>query len=110
MASDKIRYELIHMLESNPEMSQRDMARELGISLGKTNYCLRALIGKGWIKAANFKNSSNRTAYMYLLTPRGVAEKANLTVRFLQMKIREYENLRIEIERLQQEAERQGSR
>lgn len=90
-------------------MSQRDMARELGISLGKANYCLRALIQKGWIKADNFKNSRNRTAYMYLLTPRGIEEKARLTLRFLQIKVREYETLRIEIEQLQREADRQGS-
>ena len=109
MASDETRYELIHLLESNPEMSQRDLARELGISLGKTNYCLRALIRKGWIKASNFKNSRNRSAYMYLLTPRGIEEKAKLTVRFLQMKVREYETLRVEIEQLQRETERQES-
>ena len=109
MASEKTRYELIQLLESNPEMSQRDLARELGISLGKTNYCLRALIRKGWIKAANFKNSRNRAAYMYLLTPRGIEEKAKLTVRFLQMKVREYETLRVEIEQLQRETERQST-
>ena len=109
MASDKTRYELIQLLEANPEMSQRDIARELGISVGKTNYCLRALIRKGWVKASNFKNSRNRAAYMYLLTPRGIEEKAKLTLRFLQIKVREYETLRIEIEQLQREAERQGS-
>ena len=108
MSTDETRYELIHLLETNPEMSQRDMARELGISLGKTNYCLRALIQKGWIKAANFKNSRNRTAYMYLLTPRGIEEKAKLTRQFLQIKVREYETLRDQIEHLRREAERQG--
>lgn len=109
MVPDETRYELIHLLESNPEMSQRDMARALGISLGKTNYCLQALIRKGWIKAANFKNSRNRTAYMYLLTPRGIEEKAELTLRFLQIKVRQYEILRAEIEQLRREAERQDS-
>lgn len=109
MVPDETRYELIHLLEANPKMSQRDMARELGISLGKTNYCLRALIRKGWIKAANFKNSQNRTAYMYLLTPHGIEEKAKLTLRFLQTKVREYEALRVEIEHLQREAKRQDS-
>ena len=102
--NDETYYELFHLLDVDPEMSQRDLARELGISLGKTNYCLRALIRKGWIKAANFKNSQNRTAYMYLLTPRGVEEKAKLTLRFLQLKVHEYETLRVEIEQLQQEA------
>lgn len=109
MTADETRYELIRLLETNPEMSQRDVARKLGISLGKTNYCLRALIHKGWIKAANFKNSRNRVAYMYKLTPRGIEEKANLTLRYLQIKIREYETLRVEIERLRSEAERENS-
>ena len=109
MISDETRYELIRLLEANPEMSQRDVARELGISLGKTNYCLRALIRKGFIKAANFKNSQNRTAYMYLLTPRGIEEKAKLTLRFLQIKMREYETLRVEIKQLQREVEGRDS-
>ncbi len=109
MISDETRYELIRLLEANPEMSQRDVARELGISLGKTNYCLRALIRKGLIKAANFKNSQNRTAYMYLLTPRGIEEKAKLTLRFLQRKMHEYETLRVEIKRLQREVEGRDS-
>ena len=109
MISDETRYELIRLLEANPEMSQRDVARELGISLGKTNYCLRALIQKGLIKAANFKNSQNRTAYIYLLTPRGIEEKAKLTLRFLQIKMREYETLRVEIKQLQREVEGRDS-
>ena len=109
MISDETRYELIRLLESNPDMSQRDVAKTLGISLGKTNYCLRALIRKGWIKAANFKNSRNRKAYMYQLTPRGVEEKAKLTMRYLQIKMREYESLRVEIEELRREAERESA-
>ena len=109
MISDETRYELIRLLEANPEMSQRDVARKLGISLGKTNYCLRALTQKGLIKAANFKNSQNRTAYMYLLTPRGIEEKAKLTLRFLQRKMREYETLRVEIKQLQREVEGRDS-
>jgi EPS-associated MarR family transcriptional regulator len=109
MTAEETRYELIRLLETNPEMSQRDVARKLGISLGKTNYCLRALILKGWIKAANFKNSRNRVAYMYKLTPRGIEEKAKLTLRYLQIKVREYETLRVEIERLRSEAERVNS-
>ena len=108
MTADETRYELIRLLETNPEMSQRDVARKLGISLGKTNYCLRALIHKGWIKAANFKNSRNRVAYMYKLTPSGIEEKAKLTLQYLQIKVREYETLRIEIERLRSEAEREN--
>ena len=105
MITDETRYELIRLLEANPELSQRDVARELGISLGKANYCLKALIHKGWIKAANFKNSQNRTAYMYLLTPRGIEEKAKLTMRYLQIKMNEYEALSEEIEQLKREVE-----
>ena len=106
MLTDEMRYKLMRLLENNPEMSQRDVARDLGISLGKVNYCLRALVRKGWIKAANFKNNQNKAAYMYLLTPRGIEEKASLTVRFLQTKMREYETLRAEIEQIRQDKER----
>ncbi len=105
MLSDEMRYKLMRLLEANPEMSQRDVARELGISLGRVNYCLQALIRKGWIKAANFKNSHQKAAYMYLLTPRGIEEKASLTVRFLKIKMHEYEKLRTEIEEMRREAE-----
>lgn len=103
-----VHYKLMRLLEANPEMSQRDIARELGISLGKANYCLRALIRKGWIKASNFTNSHNKAAYMYLLTPRGIEQKASLTVRFLQAKMHEYEALRAEIEQMQLEAAAQA--
>lgn len=106
MLSDEMRYKLMRLLEENPGMSQRDVARELGISLGKVNYCLQALMRKGWIKATNFKNSQNKAAYMYLLTPRGVEQKANLALEYLQIKMREYENLRAEIEQIREEARR----
>jgi EPS-associated MarR family transcriptional regulator len=103
MLSDEMRYRLVRLLEPNPQMSQRDIARELGISLGRVNYCLQALMRKGWIKAAHFKNSQNKAAYMYLLTPRGVEAKARLTLRYLQIKVREYESLRAEIEDIRRE-------
>lgn len=103
--SDEMRFKLMRLLDANPGMSQRDVARELGISLGKVNYCLQALVRKGWIKAANFKNSQNKAAYMYLLTPRGLEQKASLTVEYLQIKMREYETLRVEIEEMRREAE-----
>ncbi len=106
MISDETRYELIRLLEANPQMSQRDVARELGISLGKANYCLRALTQKGLVKVRNFKNSGNRKAYRYLLTPSGIKLKAELTAQFLHIKLREFDNLRAEIEQLRQEAER----
>jgi EPS-associated MarR family transcriptional regulator len=103
--ADDIQYKLMRALEVNPEMSQRDIARLLGVSLGKVNYCLRALMRKGWIKVTNFKNCQNKAAYMYLLTPRGMEQKAELAVRFLRDKLREYEALRVEIEQMRKEAE-----
>jgi EPS-associated MarR family transcriptional regulator len=106
--SEEVRYKLLRLLEPNPTLSQREVARELGISLGKVNYCLKALMNKGLIKAANFKNSRNKTAYLYLLTPHGLEEKARVTRRFLQIKIQEYEALRREIEQITREAERQA--
>ena len=110
MLTEEVRYKLLKLLEPNPQLSQREVARELGISLGKVNYCLKALIDRGWIKAGNFKNSKNKTAYMYLLTPRGFEEKTRVTTRFLQIKMREYEALKNEIEQLRSEAERQARR
>jgi len=104
MQTADIHYKLLRLLEANPGLSQREAARALGISLGKVNYCLRALIERGWIKATNFTNSQNKAAYMYLLTPRGVEQKAQLAVRFLKLKLREYELLRAEIRLMQREA------
>jgi EPS-associated MarR family transcriptional regulator len=103
MLTDEVRYKLLRLLGSNPRLSQRDVARALGISLGKVNYCLQSLMKKGWIKAINFKNSRNKIAYMYLLTPRGIEEKAGVTVRFLQRKMGEYDALRAEIEQIREE-------
>jgi EPS-associated MarR family transcriptional regulator len=110
MLTEEVRYKLLKLLEPNPKLSQREVAKELGISLGKVNYCLKALIDKGLIKAANFKNSGNKTAYRYLLTPRGFEEKARVTARFLQIKMREYEALKAEIEEIRIEAEQQAHR
>ena len=105
MLSEEMRYKVLRLLQTNPQLSQRDVARELGISLGKVNYCVQALVRKGWIKATNFKNSHNKAAYMYLLTPRGLEEKGRLTMRFLSIKMGEYEKLRVEIEQIRSEAE-----
>lgn len=110
MLTEEVRYKLLKLLEPNPQLSQREVARELGISLGKVNYCLKALVDRGWIKAANFKNSKNKSAYMYLLTPRGIEEKARVTARFLQSRLRDYEALRAEIEQLRGEAQRHTRR
>ncbi len=75
MLTDEYRYKILKVLEKNPEISQRDLARELGVSLGRVNYCLKALINVGLLKVTNFRNSQNKLAYMYLLTPNGVKEK-----------------------------------
>lgn len=95
---------VLRLLEADPGLSQRDLSQALGISLGKTNYCVRALLDKGLIKMQNFRNSDNKLGYVYLLTPAGIAAKADLTRSFLKIKIREYEMLKQEIEELQREA------
>lgn len=110
MLTDEVRYSLLRLIAANPKMSQREVARHLGISLGKVNYCLTSLAEKGWIKAVNFKNSRNKIAYTYFLTPRGIEEKARVTKRFLQRKLREYEELRADIERIREEVSRQDAR
>jgi EPS-associated MarR family transcriptional regulator len=97
-------FRVLKLLQENSKMSQRELARELGLSLGGVNYCLKALMDKGLLKMQNFGNSRNKLAYAYLLTPTGMAEKAALTARFLKRKIQEYEALRAEIESLRQEA------
>jgi EPS-associated MarR family transcriptional regulator len=96
---------VLRLLDASPRLTQRELARELGVSLGKANYCLRALIGRGFVKAENFRNNTNKRAYFYLLTPEGVAAKASLTRHFLASKREEYDALRLEVERLQQESE-----
>jgi EPS-associated MarR family transcriptional regulator len=96
-------YKLLKLLERNPQASQRELAAELGVSLGKVNYCLKALIDKGHVKARNFKNADNKVAYLYLLTPKGLKAKARITTAYLQRKLGEYESLRAEIEELQAE-------
>jgi len=101
-------YGLLKTLEDNPSLSQRDLAKRLGISLGKVNFCLNALVGKGFLKVGNFRNSNNKLAYAYLLTPHGVEQKARMTVEFLQIKMQEYERLRAEIAELKRETEQQG--
>ncbi len=106
MVSEEIRHKIMVLLENRPEMSQRELAQELNISLGKANYCIRALIRQGAVKAANFKNSKNRKAYMYVLTPLGIEQKASLAVKFLKIKMQEYDLLRREIEELRREADR----
>ena len=95
-----IHFKLLDILEKNPDLSQRFLSRELGISLGGINYCIKALIEKGQVKAQNFKTNSNKIGYVYLLTPQGIAEKIRMTKNFLRKRINEYEMLQTEIERL----------
>ena len=92
----------------HPNASQRELAEYLGVSVGKVNYCLRALVLKGWVKMRNFRNSKKKLLYMYILTPKGVEEKAGVTVRFLRRKIAEYNALSAEIERLTREVKETG--
>jgi len=107
--SDEMRYKLLKLVDGNPGMSQRRVARELGISLGKVNYCVNALIQAGLIKVANFRSSRNKSGYIYLLTSRGIKEKTRVTARFLLWKIREYEALQAEIEQIRSDVLRQKS-
>lgn len=102
---NETRYTLLRRLEEDPGASQRELASELGISVGKVNYCLKALLDKGYIKAANFKNSSNKRGYLYQLTPAGIAAKSRATARFLARKQAEYERLAVEIKQLRREVD-----
>jgi MarR family transcriptional regulator, temperature-dependent positive regulator of motility len=97
---DDTRYRVMRLLESRPDITQRDLAREMGMSLGKANYCLQALIRSGWIKAKPFKNARAKSAYTYALTRLGRAVKSRLTVRFVASKMREYEGLLVDIDRM----------
>jgi EPS-associated MarR family transcriptional regulator len=102
--TDETRYRILKLLEADPHASQRRIADELGISLGRVNFCLQALIEKGLVKVNNFRGNANKRAYLYLLTPRGIEEKAVVTARFLKRKLDEYESLKRELEDLQREA------
>jgi EPS-associated MarR family transcriptional regulator len=96
-------YRILRLLQENPTLTQRDLAKALGLSLGGLNYCLQALLEKGVVKIHNFQSNSRKVAYAYLLTPSGIAEKAALTGRFLMRKMDEYDRLKREIEILQKE-------
>jgi EPS-associated MarR family transcriptional regulator len=95
----------LRLLQENPEMSQRELAEELGVSVGAANYCLKALVDKGWVKFENFQKNPNKLGYLYLLTPMGIAAKAQLTASFLRRKMAEYDALRAEIDQLQAEVD-----
>ncbi|GAB4123049.1 MAG: MarR family EPS-associated transcriptional regulator [Sideroxydans sp.] len=108
MLDESTHYTLLKTLEENPGLSQRELAKKLGVSLGKVNYCLNKLIEKGSLKINNFRKSDNKLAYAYLLTPQGIESRARMTVEFLKVKVQEYERLRAEIEELQREAAQKG--
>ena len=101
--TENIHFRVLRLFEATPAMNQRELAQALGVSLGKANYCLKALLDKGMLKMHNFQSSKRKLAYAYLLTPQGIAEKAALTGRFLQRKMDEYAVLKAEIESLKQE-------
>ena len=107
--TDEISVALLRRLAQAPQASQRELARDTGVSLGKINYALRALIDKGWVKAGNFRRSPNKLGYAYLLTPSGIEAKAQLTRRFLARKMREYDQLHSEIQRLKDEIGREDA-
>ena len=102
---DEIHFDLLRRLEQNPDCTQRELANEMGISLGKVNYCLKKLMEKGWVKAKNFYHSP-KISHAYILTPKGIEEKSKLTTSFLHHKMEEYELLKTEIMQLQEDMEK----
>jgi EPS-associated MarR family transcriptional regulator len=102
-STTEIRYRLLKLLENNPNLTQRQMAEKMGLSLGKFNYCIKELAKKGIVKIERFTTSDRKAAYMYLLTPRGIEEKTRITANFLKRKMAEYEQLKKEIRELTQE-------
>jgi EPS-associated MarR family transcriptional regulator len=107
MTNQELEYSALKILEQQPDLTQRKLAEELGVSLGKTHYLVKSLIDVGWIKLDNFQKSNNKWGYVYLLTPMGVTEKAKITSRFLVRKQREHNELQEEISRLQEEVRQQ---
>ena len=101
--NEDVYYKLFKLIEANPNISQRELANKMGVSLGKVNYCLKGFMDKGWLKAKNFKNSNNKIAYAYVFTPKGLSQKAKIAARFLKRKVSEYETLKREIDELRKE-------
>ena len=104
----EIHYRLLKVLSQDPQLGQRDMAKRMGISLGKVNYCISELAAKGWIKITRFRSAKNKIPYTYLLTPKGLEEKGKLTLRFLKRKLSEYEEIKKQIRELHYEVEEDG--
>tara|TARA_B100001057_G_C22826658_1_gene941701 strand:+ start:1889 stop:2230 length:342 start_codon:yes stop_codon:yes gene_type:complete len=107
MTNQELKYRALKILEQQPDLTQRQLAKELGISLGKAHYLVKSLIDVGWVKLDNFQKSDNKWGYAYLLTPIGISEKAAITVQFLVRKRHEYSALHDEIEQLQEEVRQQ---
>lgn len=96
-------FRVMNIIHKNPDITQRELAKKAGISLGSSHYCIKALVEKGWVKAGNFKRNPNKSAYLYLLTPEGISQKSKLAFDFLQRKKAEYDALKLEIENLTEE-------
>ena len=96
-------YRVMDLIHKQPDISQRELAKQAGISLGSMHYCLKALAQKGWVKAENFKNNRDKSVYLYLLTPEGISQKSKLAIDFLRRKKQEYDELKREIEQLTEE-------
>ncbi|MBS0617813.1 MAG: MarR family EPS-associated transcriptional regulator [Spirochaetes bacterium] len=107
--TDELQHKLFKTIVEHPQINQRELSQHLGISLGKANYCLKALIAKGWVKAQNFKNNKHKLSYAYLLTPSGIEQKASITVSYLKRKMQEYDELKTAVEELKREVEVQES-
>ena len=105
-AQEEMHFKVMRLLEANPDLTQRELAKELGLSVGSINYCLKALMDKGLVKMKNFATSKNKFGYVYVLTPTGLVEKAAITHQFLQRKMDEYETLKAEIETLKSEVKK----
>lgn len=103
MNKQELEYRALKLLEQKPDMTQRQIAGELNVSLGKTHYLIKSLIDVGWVKLENFQRSDNKWGYAYLLTPKGIMEKAVITAKFLSRKQREYSDLQLEIQQLKEE-------
>jgi len=104
VSNKQSQYQILKSLEQDPNYTQRQLSKDLDLSLGKVNYCLKSIAEKGFVKIGNFKNNKNKGQYSYLLTPKGIEEKARMTVEFIKIKTQEYEQLKDEIESLKTEA------
>ena len=104
----EIRYHLLKILAKEPQLGQREMAKRMGISLGKVNFCVSELAAKGWIKITRLKSARKKIPYIYMLTPKGLEEKGKLTVRFLKRKVSEYEEIKVQISDIYQEVKHEA--